>query len=460
MEHLQLSTVVLLWRQSLEFVVDVIDTSDTTNPYTSSGDLIIYIRPAQSKGSRSKITVAKKLYWQAACSSERRILEEVWKEWLEERLNDIMEDVPEIDTRSQGKDYAYSDLMQMLKERDEKNDGWRTSSSKKQRGEAWHQRESDQNEDKKKRLAAIHELMLREVAHRWLEITVTTDRNQEGLLPWHIDQSQLSDKNDSSDNDRSSDSKESKESKESSESNNNQNNSNKHELQFTVHLKPPINEIGSKLTSKRSTTSLNRKNAKLTKKEDKFNTPRFAHPGSDGFHNRQVFFRAKKRALDEDLKIVAPLLHGAKEYYNKAHDTIDRACLTEKELEKARKRAYEKLEQERLEAGYSMEQRLTIFLCSCRMSKNESRLIENKIGYDDLPRLNDQMLLEMNLIGMKNMLARRKFLAAIVVEFGKGVVDLKKEDVFFQGSSSEEEEEDSSEEEEDSEEEEEEDHRF
>ena len=62
---------------------------------------------------------------QAACSSERRILEEVWKEWLEERLNDIMEDVPEIDTRSQGKDYAYSDLMQMLKERDEKNDGWR-----------------------------------------------------------------------------------------------------------------------------------------------------------------------------------------------------------------------------------------------------------------------------------------------------------------------------------------------
>ena len=38
-----LQTIVLLWRKSLEFVVDVIDPSP--KPYTPQGALILYVRP-------------------------------------------------------------------------------------------------------------------------------------------------------------------------------------------------------------------------------------------------------------------------------------------------------------------------------------------------------------------------------------------------------------------------------
>ena len=447
-QPLQLSTVVLLWRQSLEFVVDVIDLSTENDPYSSQGDLMIYVRNAQQKGPRRKLKTKKGPYWKSAGSSEHRVLKEVWKEWLDDRLEYIMDEVEEVDDRRQGKDVAYVDLQHMLKERDDKNDSWRASSSSKQRGAAWHRREQDHRNDAKRKLTATHALMLRDVAHRWLDIEVlekdTAIEKEKKLSsiqipPVKIEVDAYSENNNHQDDD---------------------------ELNFVLHLNQPETKYESKSNTFETKSAPSSAPLKQTDNDTDgvhFTTPRFAKPGADGFHHRNVLFRAKRRALDNDLAMVGPLCDGAKAAAAQAHTTINRACLTQEELEKERMLVLEKLEQERREAGYTIEERLTIFLCSCSMSKNEKILIKNDIGYADLPTLNDQSLLQMNLIGMRNMLARRRFLQAIVAEFGEVVVEKKKEDLVLMDSSEEEAEEDNDDgddEEEEEEEEEEEDHRY
>ena len=99
--------------------------------------------------------------------------------------------------------------------------------------------------------------------------------------------------------------------------------------------------------------------------------------------------------------------------------------MTEEEMETARRIQDELLAQKRLEAGRSVEQRLTVFLCSCNMSRHEKTFIRRGITYNDLPALSQKDLLE--TLGMKNMMTRRKFLKAIVTEFGQVVCQEKKE---------------------------------
>lgn len=140
--------------------------------------------------------------------------------------------------------------------------------------------------------------------------------------------------------------------------------------------------------------------------------------------------------MQQDLDFIRPARKEAKDARNKANKMIDVACLTVEEIEENQRIEDEKLEQQRLEAGMSKGQRLMRFLCQCNMSKNERLLQSHSIEYDDLPTLNQKDLLDMKLIGMKNMLARRKFLQAIVTEFGQKRVNNEKEEVVLSGSES------------------------
>jgi len=399
-----LQTIVLLWRKSLEFVVDVIDPSPT--PYTPQGALILYVRPNVKHRAHCKRSLEipdKSLYWAYAASSERRILEEVWKEWLQDRLDLIMEDYDQVETtKSQGKDVAYLELRDMLKQRDERNNSWRTLGSNKQKGTLWAKSEQDRHDDRRKQLDAIHGLMLRDVAQRWLEI-ITTD-NDVAAAKEETSQTTTT--------------------------------ALEQPLQyFTIRLNspPPLPPPPTSSTTT-TTTSPSRKNRK--RKEDhttngssttqhQYTTPRFAEPGTNGLTARVHHFHQTQQELQAKLHSVVPLRQRARAARNKAKEFIDIACLTEEEMEATRRIQDELLAQQRLEAGRSVEQRLTVFLCSCNMSKHEKTFLRRDITYNDLPALSQKDLLD--TLGIKNMMTRRKFLKAIVMEFGQGGGQEKKE---------------------------------
>ena len=67
--------------------------------------------------------------------------------------------------------------------------------------------------------------------------------------------------------------------------------------------------------------------------------------------------------------------------------------------------------------GMDDEERFIDFLCSINQSKQEAKLTDAGVGWRELPGLTDQRLLD--ILNMRNMLARRRFLQAIEERFGK-----------------------------------------
>jgi uncharacterized membrane protein YgcG len=403
-----LQTVVHLWRKSLEFVVDVIDISNT--PFTPQGRLMVYVGlPDQHVNNDKDMKVLEKrqrieipdksLYWAYASSSKRRILEEVWKDWLRERLDVIMEDYVDVATKSEGKNVAYTELLSMLKKRDTINNSWRTLTSNKQKGKVWSKSEMDRKDDAKNKAKAIHTLMLRDIAHKWLSIVIET-----------------TDSSSSSSNDIVV---------------NYDNNNYNTEQQVTSNLfklqmkQPPL--VNSTHCSSNDTTDVTTNFTTVPLKS-------FDISGPKGFINRENNFNKTKDEVQLQLKLIQPLINDATIAKKNAEKMIDFACLTVEEIEENQRIEDEKLEQLRLDASRSKEEKLTLFLCKCNMSKNETILLKHDVSYNDLPTLNEKDLIKMNLFGMKNMLARRRFLQAIDDEFHADVNNSTREKIVFSGS--------------------------
>ena len=463
----RLETIVLLWRANLEFVVDVVDDSDT--PYSNQGNLIIFVRPVttdkakthrsttttnddnhSTTQTRRRLDLRKQEYWDFAVSSEQRILEEMWRDWLAERLEYVMDKVEGVDNRVHGKKVCYEDLLVMLERRREKNESWREMTTTRQRGEAWDRHERDAADDERRRKQSIHSLMLRDIAHRWLEI-VMLDKNEE----------RKKEKEEEEGNEKGEGKKEEK--KESKEEIKEA--GMPADINFSIRMKPlPLppsaaaaaaaaapemtreQKYQTKHTRQKRSTTTNSSSMHSTS-PGKFQTPRFNVPGLTGQELRGQSFRQMTSNLEDELSSIVPLRKEARIASDTAKQLIDVVCLTEEELEEQRLVEEERRERERREAGYTEEQRLTIFLCKCGGAKNEKILMNHGVEYRDLPTLNDQKLMEMKLIGMRNMLARRRFLGAIEKEFGTREVVLKKEPVVLFPNEVESEEEESEEEE-------------
>ena len=471
---------MLLWRANLEFVVDVVDDSDT--PYSNQGNLIIFVRPVttdkaktlrsttttttitndnnhRTTQTRRRLDLRKQEYWDFAMSSEHRILEEMWRDWLAERLEYVMDKVEGVDNRVHGKKVCYEDLLVMLERRREKNESWREMTTTRQRGEAWDRHERDAADDERRRKESIHSIMLRDIAHRWLEIFML-DKNEEG-------KEEEEGKGEGKKEGKKEGKEESKEAGMPAD------------INFSIRMKPlppPPSAAAAaaaaataaaaaaapKMTSEQKNQTNHTRQKRNTTTNSitmhstspgKFQTPRFNVPGLTGQELRGQSFRQMTSNLEDELSSIVPLRKEARIASDTAKRLIDVVCLTEEELEEQRLVEEERRERETREAGYTEEQRLTLFLCKCGGAKNEKILINHGVEYRDLPTLNDQKLMEMKLIGMRNMLARRRFLKAIEKEFGTMEVVLKKEPVVLFPNEVESDEEESDESEESEEEE-------
>ena len=84
-----------------------------------------------------------------------------------------------------------------------------------------------------------------------------------------------------------------------------------------------------------------------------------------------------------------------------------------------------------------------MFLCDAGQSRNEHKLLAAGWDWGRLPAIDDQALID--VMGMRNMVARRRFLQAVVDKFGEKVVrrarrgGVRGDDSSSSGSDSEEE---------------------
>ena len=112
--------------------------------------------------------------------------------------------------------------------------------------------------------------------------------------------------------------------------------------------------------------------------------------GPNGFADRDKRFSSINDSLRKDLKsVVTPARTKAAAHSQMATTMIDRACLTEEELEAKRQAEYARIGVLRRLEGMSDEELFIDFLCSVNQSKQEAKLTEAG-GLARTPGLTDQ----------------------------------------------------------------------
>ena len=369
----RLSTVVLLWREAAEFAVDVVDAGITAADDRSPGHLEVLVRRvpvgtgASSGPETLRLRCGKEMYWRAAMNDGDRVLKRMHAVWLAQRVETVIDDNL-VDTRDEGKSMAFADLKRKLADRAKRHAEWRNLGSKKARRDAWQRYVEESAADEEKYLNTVHDIMLNDIAHRWLDIEILN-----------------------SNNDRAGGSSDSS---------------------FKAMLKSPnFATRGSDATKKRD-------GAEETNVTSSHQHTSFAALGLDGFTDRSAHFSRKNTSLKEDLtSVITPARTEAGECSECATSLIDKACLTEEELEAKRQAEYARLDALRRLQGMDDEERFIDFLCSINQSKQEMKLTDAGVGWRELPGLDDQKLLD--ILNMRNMLARRRFLQAIVARLGE-----------------------------------------
>ena len=399
----RLSTVVTLWRQAAEFAVDVVDAGGADCPqHGAAGHLDVVVRRVPVVGGKSlrgsdsacvatkaedndattapepetvRVRCEKEQYWRFAMSDEDRVLRRMHAAWLARRLETIIED-DLVDTREEGKVMALADLKRELADRRKRHSEWRNLGSERARANAWHRSVEESARDQKNYSQTVHDIMMDDVAHRWLSINLES----EGKSIRNMTRSGHS---------------------------------------FTAVIKPPgpHRPKGSNYNQQVSLHREGTKNKGIEANKKTRYQSSFVALGPNGFADRDKRFSSINDSLRKDLKSVDTRTHQGAAHSQMATTMIDRACLTEEELEAKRQAEYARIEQLRRLEGMSDEELFIDFLCSVNQSKQEAKLTEAGVGWRELPGLTDQKLL--NILNMRNMLARRRFLQAIEERFGE-----------------------------------------
>lgn len=320
------------------------------------------------------LRVDKLLYFRHAMEDEDRVLRTMHRKWLESRLSYIM-DEDLVDTREEGKNMAFADLKNELIRRRKVHNEWRNLSSKKARRDAWHKFVEETAEDERRYWKTVNEIMLEDVAHRWLQIKMsdTSANNQKSSsASFTIDLQKPSSK-------RRED-------------------------------KRPNHKMGFYSKVDGTKTAESSKSGVIEGKEVSL--------GLAGFEKRKEQFRQTNSKLHSDLSnFVTPARKEAEKSSTSASRLVDQACLTQEEIEAKRQQEYIRLQYLRRLENMSDEECFTDFLCSVNQSRQETKFAKHGIGWRELPTLTDQKLLE--ILNMRNMLARRRFLQAIIERFGE-----------------------------------------
>ena len=397
---MRLSTVVVLWRHAAEFAVDVVDVADIVDadgdPSVGHLDVLVRRVPAATAAGRKsgkeeedkeagggghnsrdghytvaaggankynedvaavaatpvepetlRLRCGKRLYWHAAMGDGDRVLKRMHAPWLARRLEAVIDD-DLVNTRDEGKSMAFADLKRELADRAKRHTEWRNLGSKKARGDAWQRYVEESASDEKKYLNTVQDIMLDDVAHRWLEIEIANSSStSSGTIS-----------------------------------------------SFTAVLKPPKLRCPPRQRAKSKegesySYAANNIATKNQDDDDKINETEavsyhhasFAALGRNGFADRGAHFSRKNTALQKDLtSVVTPARTEAGERSQSATGLINQACLSEDELEANRQAEYTRLEELRRLQGMDDEERFIDFLCSATQSKQEMKLTDAGVG--------------------------------------------------------------------------------